>query len=405
MTFEEEYLKLMAQIGSFTEEITGVNIVDAYFGPENLAPKKVKRRPSPEKLLTSSDVLAEEAKEIDNKLRRTAIISDLESLKVVVKWLSGEEISYICLVEGIFGITPRKFGQNEIRKAQQVVEDACATFPSADASEKILKWEEENKISGEALKKFVDAEVVVRTKEIAESFKKHVFAHLPTKIENKGVIYKTVIGEPWGAYNYYQGDYTSINAVNIDKPFNKHRLIEALHHEYEHHVANLFAEKYHRENKALDLAAVLLHTKRCIISEGTADCAKDFLDLHLGGDDSKLVESLKNLRDMINLNVAYMLNVEKVEGKTAVEYIASEGFLSMERAKKGIEFSKPLTRDGKPNFWKPYIYTYFFGRRDYVLPIFQKAQKKGKVKEFFQILYLNPYSRSSATWKTAFLKI
>jgi len=99
------------------------------------------------------------------------------------------------------------------------------------------------------------------------------------------------------------------------------------------------------------------------------------------------------------------LNVENVDEETAAEYIASEGFRPIDEARKTIGFSKPLTPDGKPNFFKPYVYTYFFGRRDCVLPTFQKAQKKGKVKEFFQTLYLNPYSRSSATWKIAFSRI
>jgi len=188
-------------------------------------------------------------------------------------------------------------------------------------------------------------------------------------------------------------------------PFNKHRLIAGVCHEYEHHVANLFTEKGYRENKLLDLSAVLLHTKRCIISEGTAECAKDFLGLQLGREYDEFIESLSNLRWLIRLNVAYMLNVENVDDETAAEYIASGGFEPVEEARKWIEFSRPLTPDGKPNFFKPYIYTYFFGRRNYVLPTFQKAQKKDKLKEFFQTLYLNPYSRSTATWKIAFSKI
>jgi len=395
----------MGQIGNFTKKVTGVSVVDAYFGPKNLSPEKAKRRLAPEKLLMNLDTLIGKAKEIDDKLRRIAIISDLESLKVVVKWLSEENIQYIHLVEGIFGITPSKFGQNKTRKAQQIVEDTCAPLTGSDVSEKILRWEEKSKISGEALKKMIGTEVVERTQEITELFGKRIFAHFPIKVENKGVVYETVTGEPWGAYNYYQGNYTSVNVINIDMPFNKYRLITALAHEYEHHVANLFTEKYYRENKLLDLSAVLLHTKRCIIGEGTADCAKEFLGLQLGGEYSGLIESLSNLRSMLSLNAAYMLNVENVDDETVAEYIASEGFLPIERARKGIGFSKPLTPDGKPNLFKPYVYTYFFGRRDYVLPTFQKAQKKGKVKEFFQTLYINPYSRSSATWKTAFSKI
>jgi hypothetical protein len=95
------------------------------------------------------------------------------------------------LVEGIFSITPSKFGQNEIRRAQQIVEDTCATFLGADVSEKILKWEEESKISGETLKKTVDIEVLERTREIAWSFEENISAYFPTEVENKGVVYKT----------------------------------------------------------------------------------------------------------------------------------------------------------------------------------------------------------------------
>ena len=401
MAFEEDYLELLGQIGNFTKEVTGVSIIDAYFGPKNLSPEKAKKRSDSEKLLTDLDTLIGKVKEIDDQLRRIAIKSDLESLKIVVKWLSGENLPYIHLVEGIFGITPCKFGQNEISKAQQKVEDASVSLSGSNVSEKILKWEEESKISGETLKSLIDTKIVERDTAIEKLFEKHIFAYFPTKVENKGVIYKTVTGEPWSAYNYYKGNYTSFNVINIDIPVKKHWLTWGLYHEYEHHVANLCKEKYYRESKSLDLSAVLLHTKRCIIDEGTAECARNFL----GFNNSGLLESLRSLRSMIGLNVAYMLNVENVDANTAAEYIASEGFTPIEEARKKIRFSSPLTPDGKPNFWKPYIYTYFFGRRDYVLPTFQKAQKKGKVKKFFQILYLNPYSRSTATWKIAFSKI
>jgi hypothetical protein len=405
MPFAEDYLETIAQIGNFTKQTTGVSIIDAYFGPEDLAPQKVKTRPTTDNLMTNLDMLVDEAKQMDDELRRTAIASDLESLKVVVRWLSGEDISYTRLVEGIFGITPCKFSQSGIRRAQQAVEDSCTGLSGSKVLEKVLKWEEENKISGETLKRTINTDVREHTREIERLFEKQVFAHLPPDVQNKGVTYKTVKGEPWGAYNYYQGDYTSVNVVNIDRPFNKHVLIGTLSHEYEHHVANIFSEKYYHENRALDLAAVLLHTKRCIIGEGTANCARDFLDLRLGGENSKLVESLSFLRDMTSLNVAYMLNVEKAEDETAIEYFASEGFVPMERARKGTLFSRPLTPNGKPNFWRPYAYTYFFGRRDYVLPTFKKAKRKDKLKEFFRTLYLNPYSRSTATWKTAFSKV
>ena len=151
----------------------------------------------------------------------------------------------------------------------------------------------------------------------------------------------------------------------------------------------------------MDKSVALLHTKGSIISEGTADCAREFLGL-LPAEYGELLEPLGALQSMIGLNAAYMLNVESADDEKTAEYISSEGFVPVEEAIKSIRFSKPANPDGKPNLLKPYIYTYYFGRKDYVLPTFQKAQERGKLKEFFRTLYLNPYSRSSATWKTVF---
>jgi len=405
MTFEEDYLRLLGEINNFTKKVTGVAIIDAYFGPERFSPDKTKAQSAPEEMLANLDTLIMSAKEIQDELKRIALTSDFESLKVVVKWLSGEQISYSRLVEGIFGVTPLKFGQKEILKAQQVVKDASAALQGSDVSEKILRWREENKVTGNMLKKIVETEVVERTKKIEALFEKDIFASFPTNVENNGIAYKTVTSEPWSAYNYYQGNYASVNAFNIDRSFNRRSLIWVVCHEYEHHVANLFKEKYYRENDALDLSAVVLNTKRCIIDEGTADCARDFLGLRLDEENGAVAETLSSLGSMVGLNVAYMLNVEHADDKTAAEYYASETFMPLEEAKKHLAFTKPLTSDGKLNFWAPYIYTYFFGRRDYVLPTFREVQKKGKLKEFFATLYLNPYSRSTSTWKIAFSKI
>jgi hypothetical protein len=401
MDLGEDYVKIAVGIGDFSKEVTGVSVVDSYFGPKSLLRKKAKPHWSADKFLIELDALIEKAKDIDDALRRVSITRDLESMKVVVRWLSGEQIPYRSLVEGIFGLTPLKFGEKEIRKAQHAVEDACSGLPGSDVSEKVLKWREQSKISGQALRKMVDKEVAEHTQRIRNLFKKRVFSLLGSTVQDNGIVYKTARGKPWGAYNYYQGNFRSTNIINIDMPFNKYTLVSTLCHEYEHHVSNLFTENSYRKDKALDLSVVLLHTQRSIISEGTAECARDFLGLELrefGG----LVQSLRNLGSMVNLNATYMLNVENVDDDTVAEYVASEAYVPAEDAKKRIRFDKPLNSDGRINLWKPYIYTYFFGRRDYVLPTFKKARKKDKLGQFYQTLYLNPYSRSAATWKAAF---
>ena len=64
MALGEDYLKLLVQIGNFTKEVTGVSIVDAYFGPKNLSPEKMKQVLPSEKLLANLERLIDRAKEI-----------------------------------------------------------------------------------------------------------------------------------------------------------------------------------------------------------------------------------------------------------------------------------------------------------------------------------------------------
>lgn len=69
---------------------------------------------------------------------------------------------------------------------------------------------------------------------------------------------------------------------------------------------------------------------------------------------------------------------------------------------QSINFISPTTKDGKPNFFAPYIYTYFKGRTDFVLPTYLKAVEKDVLPEFYKTIYMNPYSCSSTTWNKAF---
>jgi hypothetical protein len=57
MTFEKDYLALLGHIGAFTRNITGTSVVDAYFGPANLSPDKVKEPLPSEKQVASFDTL------------------------------------------------------------------------------------------------------------------------------------------------------------------------------------------------------------------------------------------------------------------------------------------------------------------------------------------------------------
>jgi hypothetical protein len=184
--------------------------------------------------------------------------------------------------------------------------------------------------------------------------------------------------------------------------FNKDSILGVIYHEYEHHVSNLWRERSYREEGNLDLAIVPLHTGRCVISEGTADTAREFLGVLDDSPRMLVVRALYNLRRMTGINAAILLNKDNKIKDEVVDYLVKRGLRKRKRAEQSIAFIRPVNKDGKPNLFAPYVFTYNIGRTEYVLPTFQRAAEQDALPDFFRILYLNQYSGSSVTWNSAF---
>ncbi len=405
MNFEEEYLKTVICVGNLTEEKTGFNLVDAFFGPEELAPSKI-TGPLDESLLTILETLDDSVAQIINPLRQKYIRYALAALKTVVEWVLGDPIIYSDLVFRLFRIHPQRIPAKTIDRAQEKLEVACRELrlPGKSTMEKICTWEKENAIEGQELKRAVETVVTAKSREIQELFQKRIFVLLPEPVQNNGITWETTTEKPWGAYCYYQGNYTSKTVVCIDVPRNIAQMQGLITHETEHHIALLFREKYYHKHHALDLAVVPLHTPTSVIDEGTAECAQEFLGLNGRSPLERMIRWLYELRRSVRVNIAYDLNTRGLDQDDAIEILCNRTYMDKKMAAKVIEFVQPKTA-GKINFAAPYVFNYYFGKNYYVQPLFEKARKKEKLREFFEILYLNPYSRSTVTWEDAFASI
>lgn len=222
------------------------------------------------------------------------------------------------------------------------------------------------------------------------------------QVEDNGVVYEAVTDKPWSGYNWYQGGFKSLNQFNVDNTFNTNTIRSVIYHEYEHHVSNLWREKSYLDTGNLELAIVPLHTGRCVISEGTADTAKDFLDVEEENPAARVVNELYKLRRITSINAAIMLNHEGMTEEEAVEYMVEKGYRTQKAAESSVRFIGQTTEHGRKNFWAPYIFTYFIGRQDFVYPTFLKAKEQDVLDDFYKTVYLNPYSGSSLTWDKAF---
>jgi hypothetical protein len=399
----EQYVRLCGRIGNFSERLTGVSIVDAYFGPPSLAPENQTGGPEPESILQDIGSLIDNIEgTIRNQLRREYLLGETRSLQAVVEWLSGADISYGQLVKRLFNIDMKAYTEIAIDQQIQRVDEVFIGFPGADVRERADRFMTTGELRGEPLKNLIEGELQDKASEVGRLFKERVFSKIGGDIRDKGVRYKAVTDKPWGGYNYYLGGFKSMNEFNVDHPMNREVSLSVIYHEYEHHVNNLFRERAYLKNRYLELSVVPLHTGRSVISEGTADSAKEFLGIADESPTARAFEELSSLRRMVSINAAIMMNDRGVGVEEVTPYIAERGFRPTDSARATTDFFKPKTDDGRVNIWAPYVFTYHVGKTDFVMPKFEKAVEKGLVEDFFRVLYLNPFSGSSVTWKAAF---
>ncbi|MFW9963031.1 MAG: hypothetical protein ACFFCX_05695 [Candidatus Sifarchaeia archaeon] len=396
-------MTIAGEIGAFTERLTGVSVVDAYFGPKELDPKKMNGEKSVSDLTHEIHVVFDAMRdEIEDPLRLEYMMGELHSLNMVLDWLDGTELSYSELVEGLFHIPMKKFTEVEIDKSIEIVTELLDGFPGDDLHDKITRFGKEGEITGDALQSLLENDLQQRALEIGQEFRDRIFTLIGASVPDKGVQYEAVRNQPWGGYNWYLGEFKSLNQFNIDRKFNRDTLQSTIYHEYEHHISNLWREKAYLNTGNLELSIVLLHTGRCVISEGTADTAKEFLGVSEDNPRMIVLSALYPLRRMTQINAAILLNKERKSVEEAIDYLQYRGYRTLESAEGSIDFISPTTKDGTINFFAPYIFTYFIGRTNYVHPTFLKALEKDVLPEFFNTVYMNPYSGSSVTWNKAF---
>jgi hypothetical protein len=88
-----------------------------------------------------------------------------------------------------------------------------------------------------------------------------------------------VTGQPWAAYNWYDGGLRSRVDVNTDLPVNVASLVHTVAHETfpGHHLEHAWKEAELVERRGrLEASIILINTPECLVSEGLADLGRDF---------------------------------------------------------------------------------------------------------------------------------
>jgi hypothetical protein len=263
----EAYVKLVLAMGQHDPDY-----VDAYYGPPEWKKQSEEKKPL--------DAIALEATRLREQLGKISTLTDemerlrlayltrqLSALQARVRILNGERL---------------KFDEES-----QALYDAIAPrFPETHFEEILAKLEPKLPGEGTLLQRYENwrrAFVIPKDKLDAvfqlaiKACRERTLAHIKLP-PNEDFSVEYVTNKPWGAYNWYKGNYRSIIQVNTDLPVYIDRAIDLAAHEgYPgHHVYNALLEKnLVRDRGWVEFSVYPLFSPQSLIAEGTANFGRE----------------------------------------------------------------------------------------------------------------------------------
>ena len=254
LSASERYLRLGLQVGRHVE-----GIVDAYFGPQELAAAVEAAPPvEPRALVADADALLDELD--DGWLR-----DQVAGLHTYARVLAGDSLSYADEVEGCYGVRPIYTDEAVFTAAHERLEELLPG--SGPLAERHEHWQRSLRVPAEQVERTISSvieEARVWTRRLVE---------LP---DGEGVVLEVVRDEPWLAFCAYLGGLRSRISVNVDLPLSAlELLILTLHETYAgHHAERSLKEHLLVDGRGLlEETIVLVPTPQSLVSEGIATVA------------------------------------------------------------------------------------------------------------------------------------
>jgi hypothetical protein len=287
-SLSERYLRLGLQLGRHVE-----GMVDAYFGPRELAATVDAEPPvDPRELVSSAEALLDELE--DGWLRDQVV-----GLRTYAGVLAGESVPYADEVEGCYGVRPAHTDEAVFTAAHERIEELLpGEGPLAERKE---RWEESIRVPTEQVEPAMTAVI-----EAARACTRRL-VELP---DGEGVVLEIVRDKPWMAFCAYLGDLRSRIAVNVDLPMSAiELLVLTIHETYAGHHAERCSKEHLlvRGRGLLEETLVLLPTPQSLVSEGIAGLAPYML---LEGEGGRALAAVMHEAG-IELDLAHAIAVER----------------------------------------------------------------------------------------------
>lgn len=361
----ETYVKLALNLGDYDEDY-----IDAYFGPPNIKTEAEKNKLPLEEIITRSDSLLSKLKKINRQnidslenLRVNYIISQLTALNARAEILNGETFDFDKESKLLYGVEAPMHSFEYYDKALKNLDSILKG--EGTLKERIQNIRDEFLIDDEKIEAVFDAAVEEARKRTLKQ------VEMP-KSENFKVEY--VKDKPWGGYNWFKGDATSLIQVNLDLPKTVDGFLHlACHEGYPgHHVYHALIEKlFYKDKGWLEFSVYPLFTPQATLSEGLANYGikvafpgdekiefeKTVLCEIAGLDCDNLERYINASKLMKKLNYSTIdvsrkyLNGD-IDREEAVKTIMKYRFRTKERAEKNLDFV---------DRYRTYIITYYVG--------------------------------------------
>jgi hypothetical protein len=265
----EDYVKLVLNIGQYDADF-----VDAYYGPEEWRSGLKKNlqfdSTAYKTLSTQTDELFNELESLGEykadeleTLRFRYLYKQLLACKTKIFMLNGVFLPFDEETKTLYDATAPthndEFFQSAISELDKILPG------SGDVAKRLNDFKTKFVIPTDKLKDVFDAAI----KECRTITLNHI--KLP-KEESFKVEY--VKDKPWGAYNWYKGNFYSVIEVNTDLPIYIDRAVDLAAHEgYPgHHVYNVLLESnLAKKRNWVEFKIYALFSPQSLIAEGTAN--------------------------------------------------------------------------------------------------------------------------------------
>ncbi len=245
-------------------------LVDGYFGPADLkATVDMEQLRSPARLRDDATALRDRlAAEVTDPDRRGWFDAQLVALATQAGGLAGETLPYLDYVTRCFAYTPPRYPDEQFEAAAARIAELLPG--DAPLAERLEAWDAQFVVPVDRLAGVVEWLVARLRDQAAADF------GLP---DGEDLRVSLVTGQPWSAYNWFDGGRRSRVDVNTDLPVRAWDLIGLVAHEAYpgHHLEHAWKEADLVDTQGrLESSILLINTPECLISEGLADLGVRF---------------------------------------------------------------------------------------------------------------------------------